>query len=51
MEEHRSCRTETERNQMEWDGTNCLGEYREDRDERTVRVGIGRMSTVLRLSR
>lgn len=51
VEERRSCWTGTERDQMEWDVKNYLGKYREDRDERTSRIGMGIPSAVLRLRR
>lgn len=41
-EERQSCREGNERNQMDWDGLNDLEDDREKRNERMVRVGMGK---------
>ena len=40
-EVRRSYRAVNERNQMDWDGSNGLGDDREERNERMVRDGMG----------
>ena len=50
-EERRSFRVGNGRNQMGWDGLNGLGDDREERDERMVRVGMGKAKKYFEIER